>query len=364
VATRSASRGWGPGWRIFALALLAGLWTLPLAAGADDNGEPVRFEYGAPATCPARDAFIAEVRARTSRARLAQEGEQARRFHVSLAWTEAGAEGTLVVTDLALGTSRRVVDGDSCSAVASALALVVALTIDPSAATGPLPLAAAAAGAPPVPPIQVSPVTVPLSSPPPPSSNTAPLSHVLIEEPHASRVRLDLAAHVSLAVFGAGSPLGSVFGSAIGGSVALDRRTWLAPELRVGFSYAGSDSPNVPDGYARFTWWRAELEVCPLRLLLARTLDLRPCAFGRAGALVSAGHGLDSSVTSTRPWGELGASALVEWRVMGPLALEVEMGADVPLLRETFGFQDPSDSLYQPPGVMAEGRFGLGVHFP
>jgi hypothetical protein len=332
-----------------------------------DGGEAVRFEYDAPTSCPTRDAFIAEVRARTSRARLAAEGEPARTFHVTLAWSEAGAEGTLVVTDLTPTTSRRVVDGDSCSAVASALALVAALAIDPSASTGPIQVAVAGAE------IPLLPQAVSLLPPPPlpvapPPSISRPLPKPRIEpleEARRGALPLDFAAHAALSVFGAGTPLGGVVGSSIGGSIAISRGSWLAPELRLGLSYAGIDSPEqIQNEYAKFTWWRGELEACPVRLAIARSVDLRPCALGRAGALISDGHGATSSLSSTSPWGELGVSALLEWRIVGALAIEMEVGPDFPLVRETYAFQHPFVHVYGAPPVMAEGRLGLAVHFP
>jgi hypothetical protein len=344
------------------LALLASsaLVTAPLWA---QTGEPIRLEYDAPATCPTQGAFLAEVRARTSRARLAEASERARTFRVSLTPTKDGTTGHLEVTEADEGTSQRVVEGASCSEVASALALVAALAIDPAASTAPIVLPPAAASE------TIAPTLAPTSSAPPPvqpARPPAPRSYEVASEPKTRKEsRVDVAAHVALSVVTAGSPLGLVWGPSVGASLALERRSWLAPELRAGLTYAGSDSPDVAnDGYATFTWWRGELEVCPLRLPLAQTLDLRPCALGRAGALVSAGHGLGSSLTSVRPWGELGASALLEWRVMGPLEFELELGADFPLLRELFDFKHPMNQVYQAPGVLAEGRLGLAVHFP
>jgi hypothetical protein len=355
-------------------ALLLGLGLAPLDARADEGGEggseAVRFEYDAPSTCPSVDNFEAEVRARTSRVSLAREGDRARTFQVKLTWTETGAQGTLVVKGLDQSTSRRTVDGDSCPAVASALALVAALAIDPSASTGPISVPASGALAPMSPPTPAQPPT-----PPPPPTEKAPAPPVVhpetrveTHEPARGAPPLDFAVHVALGMVGVGAPLGALFGSFLGGSATFGSDPVLAPELRLGFSYTSADSAEITtdnlNEYAKFTWWRGELEVCPIRGPLARTLSLRPCAVGRGGALVSAGHAIGSSLTSVRPWGELGASALLEWRVMGPLALEGEVGIDFPLLRESFGFVSPPEPVYQAPSVMAEGRLGLVVHFP
>ena len=79
---------------------------------------------------------------------------------------------------------------------------------------------------------------------------------------------------------------------------------------------------------------------------------------------MSAGHAVTSSLTSVRPWGELGVSVLLEWRVMGPLAIEGEIGPDFPLVRESFDFNAPAQHGYLAPRALAEGQLGLGVHFP
>jgi hypothetical protein len=170
-------------------------------------------------------------------------------------------------------------------------------------------------------------------------------------------------------------PIGPVFGGAIGSSIAIERRGWLSPEFRLGFGYAERDLSAEPnpgqksDGTAAFTWLRGHVEICPIRIPLARTLALRPCALGRGGVLVSVGHPTGPPApTSIRPWVELGASALLEWRLVGPLAIELDLGGSLLPVRYPYVFDNagkPSpQNVYSPSVIMAEGRVGLAVHFP
>jgi hypothetical protein len=181
-------------------------------------------------------------------------------------------------------------------------------------------------------------------------------------------LRLEGAASIALDVLGVGGGAGTVFGPSFLLGLAIVRPGLLAPELRAGLSYASSEAIADPggEGSATFAWWRGELDACPLRLALARTLRASPCAIGRAGAIVSAGHGTSTSNRATTPWGEVGLSALVEWEV-GPMRLEAEAGFGFPLTRRTFEFTAPHpDAVYTPTVVivMPEARIGAGVHFP
>jgi hypothetical protein len=359
------------------LAVLFGLFASPRPARAQDTG-PVRIEYSAPETCPAKDAFLAEVRARTPRATVAREGESARIFQVTLAWTEEGARGTLALTEPDGTTSFREVNGDTCAAVASAIALVTVLAIDPSASTAPISLVVAGSAEaqsvpllPLRPPLHAPPLP---ASPPPPRPSAPPSvpfnpgtdSPPAPDEGASKPLRLQSSASLGLHVLGVGGGAGTVFGPSFVGALAMVRSGLLAPELRAGVSYASSGTISDPEGSATFAWWRGELEVCPLRFALASTLNVRPCAAVQAGAIVATGHGnATSAPPATELWGELGASVLLEWDVVGPWRVEAEAGLGFPLTRRPFGFTGPNqDTVYAPTVVMPEGRIGLAVHFP
>lgn len=60
------------------------------------------------------------------------------------------------------------------------------------------------------------------------------------------------------------------------------------------------------------------------------------CIHVRAGALSGRGMGFDESAEGTIPWLAASASARTRLRIIGPLAIELDVGLDVPLLRQRF----------------------------
>ena len=106
-------------------------------AGAGPDEEPIRLAYQASAGCPTEADFVMRIRARTTRARVAWPGENARTFDVRV---DAGppASGRVMVLDEDLPAGTRHVEADTCADVTDALAMVIALSIDPRA-SNPLP---------------------------------------------------------------------------------------------------------------------------------------------------------------------------------------------------------------------------------
>src|SRR5258708_15601464 len=142
-----------PGGARYLLVTLIALDSVTGAAAravAQESAEPIRLVYRASEGCPDEASFVARVRARTARARLAWAGESSRTFTVVV---EAGPPPSGRVTvdnaDQAEGTRR--VQADTCSDVADALALVVALATDPRgyAAPAPAPPSSARVASPP-----------------------------------------------------------------------------------------------------------------------------------------------------------------------------------------------------------------------
>src|SRR4051794_9214443 len=89
------------------------------AAHADD-AEPIRIAYDAPASCPSKDAFVAELRARTTRAAVVDEGER-RVFEVTVTTLPSGAvRGILNVRTNARSATRNL-EGGGCDEVVSGL---------------------------------------------------------------------------------------------------------------------------------------------------------------------------------------------------------------------------------------------------
>jgi hypothetical protein len=98
--------------------------------------EPIRIAYHAPARCPDEAQFLGEVFARTPLARSAAEGEAAREFAVDIADGSDGTlSGSLEIHSADSPVSRRDMTATRCDELVSALALMVALAVDPEGAS-------------------------------------------------------------------------------------------------------------------------------------------------------------------------------------------------------------------------------------
>src|SRR4051794_27927386 len=117
-------------------ALAGGVPALLLAfAGAAPawaaETEPIRIVFRAPTGCPDEASFTGQVTARTRRARLADEGEAARTFTVTITSAGARTRGRLTIDEPHGPPAMRDVTGGTCEEVVAALGLVAALAIDP-----------------------------------------------------------------------------------------------------------------------------------------------------------------------------------------------------------------------------------------
>ncbi|MBW2528493.1 MAG: hypothetical protein JRI23_30235, partial [Deltaproteobacteria bacterium] len=160
---RRARHGWIP------LLLVA------FTAGAAEDEERVHLQYERSGPCAGRDAFVAQVAARTPKARWATSPEGVRVFQVTLAadpeegerWSQAA--GTLTILDTDGSRATRRVEGDSCEEVLAAVALIAALAIDPQA-----DVLGAVVAPPPTPPMWEPPAPLPPTPIPPPPPPVAP----------------------------------------------------------------------------------------------------------------------------------------------------------------------------------------------
>ena len=119
-------------------ALLCGLvGTVLLAAFASGEAVPVRIRYEAPSGCPDAQAFFGAVQSRTARVRPAQEGEAASVFRIRITRDKDGSVGEVRAVDDGRESAGRRVEGSSCEEVVQALALTVALSVDPTASILP-----------------------------------------------------------------------------------------------------------------------------------------------------------------------------------------------------------------------------------
>ncbi|AKU98746.1 hypothetical protein AKJ09_05410 [Labilithrix luteola] len=366
---------------VFLLACIA-----PEEGRADETRAPsatVRVDYRASATCPSRTEFLDSVRRYTTKWRLVDDRDEraARHFVVALDRREALVRGTL---DIEVGerTSQKVVSGPTCATVARALAVMVALVIDPGASSSDQheePTPAPEPEPPPepaAPPIVVQTGDDPRIAPDRPASKPKPRRTRNVR-PVASAprwtfdVRLESSSAVtarSMAVMGAFvdlllPPFGRTEASGLVGpsSVGLGLRQSLPSAI------------GVPGGSTEFLWSAATVRACPLRLrlrLLGDPLDVAPCVESNLGILQVESRGIPLAQRTTTYWFDGAVSALGVWHLPGPWVVTAELELVAPFTRRRFevvelasmsaGSTPRSEPVSQAPALGVSAGVGLG----
>ena len=302
----------------FAAAAAAG------AAHADQDKaeEVVELRYTAPPGCPTRDTAVGLIRERTPAVRFAAGARRV--FAISVTAGEHGYTGALVVD----ATADKQLTAQRCDDLVTALALVIALAIDPSAAA---PRAEPAA-VPPMPPVP------PVPPPPPPPPRTWTLD-------------------ASLAgMLGAGTTPDPL----LAGSLAA-RATWpaLAAELAV---VAGRDSTREAEASATFTRIIARPAAC--RLAIRRGLELGGCGHAELGVVRATGDDIINSRGLTRMWVAVGAHGTMRWPASKSRGfLQLQLGVTVPITRDRYRFM-PGILIHELPPVTGWLGVGVGLRFP
>lgn len=355
------------GWASCAALLLS-----VAAAAAQDAVEPVHIEFHAPSGCPGEAAFLAEVHARTSKVRGAAAGERARTFTITVTRRASGILGQLKIEDPPAPPALREVSGEECGEIVSALALITALAVDPHASTAPqvslspspppvVEAPAAAAPASPSPP--PSPPLGPYIPPPPWLGPIAmPLPALL--PPSRSAAALPpwrLSSGLQIAAISAVAP-GIIPG--VGGFIDVEQRaaSVFSPSFRASVFWATGGGSRLGPVFSNFYWFAGRLEGCPLQLRPVALVRLSPCAVIDVGRLQAEGGGRVTSSVRVRPWVAPGVLGRVRWEIVDPLLVEVEAGAFVPLVRDTF-YIAPMIDIHRAPAVGASLAAGVGVHF-
>jgi hypothetical protein len=331
----------------------------PAAAKPDSVTQQVSLHYLGEAGCPSEAEFVEEVTARVRRPVEWTQSGAAVQMVVIVRRAGDRASGTLEVVQRSTEPTRREFNSSSCAEVASALALVAALALDPNARTEVLPSHAQGAQpsaptpeAAPVPPRASSSETKRVTraaSTPAPSRPPARGSHYLAWLGPAATVASGYASEPLVAV-------GLILG-------ARAVRPGFSPgfQLTPAWGKTGTTGPAAAGG--SFSWAIARLEACPVRLALARPLTLEPCAAAELGRVSARGESTGIvPVNAERWWFAAGAT----------LSLHVSFGAGFarlgtlvlfPATRYEFVFRDPDRTIDQADVVSVGGTLGLGFQF-
>lgn len=310
-------------------------------AAAEQGAEQVVLVYegAAPADCPTQAEFEAEVTKLTSKAHFSKQ-RGARRVRIELDNRGSDVLGRLVTGD-GKNQSSREVRGKDCREVSSALAIAVALTIDPEALLGPSELPE---DTPPPPP----PKPAPPAAPPKPARPARPARPPV---PAASKLRWGLG--VGLTLENAWAPQMRPGGHAYAVLGVGDRLRLSLGVTRFFSREVDSVTFGAWLGQGSVSWNLAVLGV------------LRPFAMlgFEAGVVDASGSGLAASVSAQRPW-QAGSAGLGLRFETDDVFLQLGGTLLVPTSRQRYLVSDPLGEvrpLYEVPRFGLKQETSLGV---
>ena len=337
------------------------LATAAPAATAGPQVTAARLDVEAQPACSTRDELVARVAARSNRIRFVSAGAG---VPVLTARIEVAPRG-VVIADLTVlepdgRKFQRRIEAPSCAAATDALALVIAITLDPSAATGEVPGTTGAdsgSGATDAtPPNTVDNPSVVLPPPPPPVAAEAEAVHHTTATAGGTWFSAGL-----LAAAVAGPAPVAMPGPAVEVQVAFERASILSPALALTFAHLWSEALKEEGGTAAFTLDLVGLDACPVRLALFR-LEARACAAGSLGRLAARGSNAYDPSSVSRPFATAGGTArlavLLPWRI----EVSARFGVGATLWRDAFEFTPKV--FHRAASVTLVGDVGIGVRFP
>jgi hypothetical protein len=305
-------------------------------AQAPAQPEPVLVVVDPANGCVTASEFFDQVRRRTPRAREAEPGESARRFSVTIE-NKVPVIGRLLTENTDGTAAVREVQGTSCQDVADALALVVAVTLDPLAdqsrawgnhrARGPRSARPSSGSPARLPPVRTT------RAPPKPEPK-ARFEHALGGE---ATIRAGLIAQ----------PMPGL-GARYWGSLAAEGGAGLL--LTVGGSWtfaADAEAAGYASGGVRYHLKAFDAGVCPVGARLGARVRLYPCGGLTLGELQAEGIQLPGKRSDSALFA---AGALeVRWMIelTGPLGFVGAAGLSVPVQNysvEVAGNEQPVDS--------------------
>jgi hypothetical protein len=308
-----------------------------------------RLELEAQPGCSTRDELIARVMARSTRIRFVNDGAGVPNLTARI---EVGFRGVVAQLDVVEPDGRkfsRRLEAPSCAAATDALALVVAITLDPSAAT--------ADGAKPP---DTSATTAKPDKPPEAKVRATPVEPVPEpEEAPAIAATRRLAVGVTGEVVSGPAPA-LLAGAGIEVQASLDRASLWSPAIVLTLAHLWSGDSTQADGVADFSMDLLTLDLCPVRLA-ASWVEARACAAGSLGRLAAQGTNTYDPMSSSRPFATAGATARVALPLGSRVAILARFGAGATLWRDAFQFIPTV--FHRVASVTLVGDVGVGVQF-
>jgi hypothetical protein len=370
-----------------ALAVL--VCAVEIAALAAEPGPPAtaaRLEVDAPAGCATKAELISRVRARSPRVSF-DDDEAALAIRAQFSTQPSGTvTGELTLSRPGAKPATRRVLARSCTEAADALALMIAVTLDPTSAeqgdgtavssangatgatAGPGAADATGGAGNGAPPLATSepkgkardgskPPPVPATTPPESDSNEEPDAPPEPSLPSAPRFGVALAGQSFV-----GPAPGIMPGVALYVLAGVDRPALWSPALLIGLTHAWRTDVEEEGGTASFMLDAASLDACPWRVRLPRT-ELRPCASVLGGRLSAHGKDTRNPVGEiARPFWVVGGAALVTVDLAWHLEASARLGVGGNLVQDSFTFG--SNRFHTVGPVTVAGSVGVGVRLP
>jgi hypothetical protein len=342
-------------------ALLIALLSQSTPAASDAAPTKARLELRGPGDCISRGDVSARVAARTGRIQFVDDA--AILAQVALTSTRPGN----VIAELSLTTpgaeqAPRKFVARSCAEAADAVALIIAVTLDPTLkrsgadTTGAgttteggngrdAPPETKPADQPPEPPPPAPPAVVEAPAPPP-----APAG------PATRQLGVSVAGQT---IFG---PAPNVMpGVALYGLLALDRDSVWAPALIVGATHVWRNDLSQTGGDASFTLDAASVDACPLRVGRSRFVA-RPCASGLIGRLNASGSATDNPKSEARPFATAGVALSAIAHLPAAIDVSARLGVGMTLRRDAYELA--TMTFHRADRITVAASVGVGLRWP
>lgn len=316
--------------KVYVVALLSLLFCA--RARADQSRVPARLSYAASAQCPSDNAFRHRVSELTPRVVWIASGESSKDFTIRFSVDGRGARGVLNLRSANAELLVRRLQAASCDELSEAMAIIVALILDPDAKLSPPP-----------------------REPVPVESTSAETRAAPAPRPRSLR------ASFSPELFVVGGPTPSpAVGAALGVSVLFLERSPLQLAVRASARASRSEELSTQYGMASFSWRAMSLELCPLGSPSRRIARVEGCVTFDAGQIV-ASAGSNPGAEAQRTWLAPGASLHTGLYPLDFLGLEATGGASLPLIRDRF-LLTPF-AIHQPAALAWRAGLALSLQF-
>jgi len=307
-------------------------------AAEPETPEVVRLRYSATTECPSEVAFSGEVKARIRKPVTWTATLPARDITVTIQVANDRARGDLDIVETSGERTARSIAADTCAEVASGLALVVALALDPNARTEPLAQSTA-----------------------PPPSPAAPPLPAKVEPPRPVRERpVRFFAGLAGGVGGGYAPVANIVAGALLG-VRLETDSAFAPSLYLTPSWGKTGVTGPEAAEAKFSWLLVRIDACPLRFRASTSLAFWGCASSELGNVNARGTAIANPDEQDRLWADLGPG-LRGRLALGSWFLDVGGAALFTLTQHRFFFapDSPDSTVHQTGPVVFGGTLALG----